>query len=88
MADWRKKMDINNMYGIILTIVLSVILLGVGLTILGNLSVSSGVTSTASEHINTSITGLGTFSAWIAIIVLVAAAAIIITMVIKSFSGR
>lgn len=81
-------MNIGDMYPVILTIVISVVLLGVGLTILGKLSASSGVTTTASEKINTSITGLGEFATWIGIIVLVAAAAIIITLVVRSFGAN
>lgn len=44
--------------------------------------------SQGTAHIGTAITGIGVFPAWIAIIVLVASAAIIIGMVIKSFRAR
>ena len=80
-------MDLQDMYPAVLVLVLIAILIGVGLTVLGNLSTSDGITSAASTRINTSITSIGGFVTWFAVIVVVIAAGIIIGIVIKSFRG-
>jgi len=80
-------MQLGDMYPAVLTLVLIAILIGVGLTVLGNLSTADGISSTASGHINTSIDSIGGFVTWFAVIVVMIAAAIIIGIVMKSFSG-
>lgn len=80
-------MSIGELYPAILALVLAGILLGVGLTVLGNLSTSTGITSQASSAINTSITAIGGFATWFTVIVVIVAAAVIIGLVIRSFSG-
>ena len=80
-------MKLGDMYPAVLTLVLVAILLGVGLTVLGYLSTSTGITADASSAINSSITALDDFVTWFAILVVIISAAIIIGMVIRSFSG-
>ena len=80
-------MGIGDLYPAILALVLAGILLGVGLTVLGQLSTSTGISAPASDAINTSITAIGGFASWMTIIVVIVAAAIIIGLVIRSFSG-
>ena len=80
-------MKLQDMYPAVLTLVLVSILLGVGLTVLGNLATSTGITSDASSAINDSITAIDDFVPWFAVLVVIIAAAIIIGMVIRSFSG-
>ena len=80
-------MNLGDIYPAVLTLVMIGILIGIGLTVLGNLSTSSGITGTASGKINDTITAIGSFVTWLTIIVLVIAAAIILTLVIKSFRG-
>lgn len=80
-------MNLGDMYPAVLTMVLIAILIGVGLTVLANLSTSTGITSDASTKINSSITAIGGFVTWFTVIVVIIAAAIIIGIVIKSFSG-
>ena len=80
-------MNLQDMYPAVLTLVLIGILIGVGITVLDKLSSSSGITSEASSKINTSRTAVGDFATWLSVIVVVIAAAIIIGLVIKSFSG-
>lgn len=81
-------MKLQDMYPSVLTLVLIAILIGVGLTVLGNLTTSSSITAAGSGAINQSITAIGGFSSWFSIIVVVLVAAIIIGLVIHSFSGR
>jgi len=80
-------MKLGDMYPAVLTLVLVAILLGVGLTVLGYLATSTGITADASSAINSSITALDDFVTWFAILVVIISAAIIIGMVIRSFSG-
>jgi len=80
-------MELGGLYPAILTLVLAGILLGVGLTVLSQLSTSTGISAPASTAINTSITAIGGFATWFTIIVVIIAAAIIIGLVIRSFSG-
>ena len=80
-------MKLADMYPAVLTLVLVAILLGVGLTVLGNLGDAAGITSDASAAVNSSITAIDDFVPWFTVMVVIIAAAIIIGMVIRSFSG-
>ena len=78
-------MVLGDMYPAVLTIVLIGIVLGIGLYVLSQ--VESNVAG-GSAAINTTITGLGGLASWIAVIVVVIAAAIVLGIVISSFGGR
>ena len=80
-------MRLGDIYGAILVLVLAGILLGVGLTVLGKLASTSGVTDTAATKVNETVDAIGGFPTWFVIFVVVMAAAIIITLVLSSF-GR
>lgn len=73
------------MYPAVLTLVLIGIVLGVGLFVLD--SVENNLTGEANTAVNTTIAGLGDFADWIAIIVVVIAAAIVLGVVLSSFGG-
>ena len=82
-------MDLASLYPTIMAFVLIAILLGVGLVVLQTLQDSASITGTAAATaINTTQAALDDFPSWFAIIVVVIAAAIILGIVIKSFSGR
>ena len=83
-------MQLKDMYGAVLIVVLIGILLGVGLVILGTLSTNSAITAVPSAvlAINQTILALGTFGTWMGIIVLIIAAAIVIGIVMSSFGNR
>jgi len=79
-------MDFAQLYQFVLMVVLIGMVLGVGLIVLGNFSVSTGVGATASTAINNTITALATIpSTWLPLIVTISALAIILTLVIRSF---
>ena len=80
-------MNLGDMYPAVLTMVLIGILIGVGLTVLGNLANSDGITTNAATKINETGDAIGGFTTWLVIIVVIIAAAIIVGMVIKSFRG-
>ena len=84
----KKGMSIGYMYPAVLTIVLVGIVLGVGLYVLSTFSGQLASDSTAQTAVNTTITGLATFADWIAIIVVVIAAAIVLGVVLSSFGQR
>jgi len=84
----KKGMSIGDMYPAVLTIVLVGIVLGVGLYVLSTFSTQIGSDATAQGAVNTTITGLATFADWIAIIVVVIAAAIVLGVVLTSFGQR
>jgi type II secretory pathway component PulF len=83
----KKGLALGDMYPAVLTIVLVGIILGIGLFVLAEVepNVGGGQASTA---INTTVTGLGGLASWIAVIVVVIAAAIVLGVVISSFGGK
>ena len=81
----KKGLALGDMYPAVLTIVLIGIVLGIGLYVLAQ--VESNI-SGGSSYINTTITGLGGLASWIAVIVVVIAAAVVLGIVISSFGGR
>lgn len=83
----KKGMTLGDMYPAVLTIVIIGIVLGLGLYVLAQVELQGGVGGDASTAINTTITGLGGLANWIAIIVVVMAAAIVLGVVLSSF-GR
>jgi len=83
----KKGMGLGDLYPAVLSIVLIGIVLGIGLYVLAEVSSNVTTGSQAETSINATITGLGGLASWIAIIVVVIAAAIILGVVISSF-GR
>jgi len=80
----KRGLTLGDMYPAVLTIVLIGIVLGIGLYVLAQ--VEGNITG-GSEQINTTITGLGGLASWIAVIVVVIAAAVVLGIVISSFGG-
>lgn len=82
-------MKLGDMYGVVLTLVLVGLLLGIGMLVLQNFQDASGVTGTdAATAINDTQTAVATLaSTWLPIIVVIIAAAIILGLVIRSFRG-
>ena len=78
----KRGLSLGDMYPAALTIVLVGIVLGVGLYVLAQ--VEANITG-GSTQINTTITGLGGLASWIAVIVVVIAASIVLGIVISSF---
>lgn len=81
----KRGLSLGDMYPAVLTVVLVGIVLGIGLYVLAQ--VEANITG-GSDAINTTITGLGGLASWIAVIVVVIAAAIVLGIVIGSFGGR
>ena len=78
----KKGLTLGDMYPAVLTIVLVGIILGIGLYVLAQVEANIAGGST---EINTTITGLGGMASWIAVIVVVIAAAVVLGIVISSF---
>jgi len=82
-------MEVGTLYQFVLLIVLVSMLIGVGVLALDKFSSSSGVTATASTAINGARTEVSAIATtWLGLIVTIAVLAIIITLVMKSFSFR
>jgi len=82
----KRGLTLGDAYPAVLTIVLIGLILGIGIYILS--SVDTAITdATASTAINDTLVGLAGFADWIAIIVVVIAAAIVLGIVLSSF-GR
>ena len=82
----KRGMSLGDMYPAVLTIVLIGIILGIGLYVLAE--VNDEITNTdATAAINDTIDGLGDFAGWIAVIVVVIAAAIVLGIVLRSFGS-
>jgi len=82
----KKGVTLGDMYPAVLTIVLIGIVLGVGLYVLDKFE--DNMTGEAATAVNTTITGLDDFASWIAIIVVVLAAAVVLGVVLSSFGGN
>ena len=80
-------MNLNAVFGAVITLSVTVMVLGIALTILGKLSTSSGITASASGAVNSSITELDDFVTWIGIIVIAVAGGVVFTLVLKAFRG-
>ena len=81
-------MEIGQLYQFVLLIVLVGMILGVGVIVLDNFSGSTGVSATASSTINSTRDALTPIATtWIPLIVTIAALAIVLVLVIRSF-GR
>jgi len=81
-------MQIGDLYNVILVLVLTGMILGVGVLMLGKFAETSGITSDASTAINDTIDAITPIATdWLPIIVTVAALAIVIVLVLRSFGG-
>lgn len=82
-------MQIGQLYQFVLLVVLIGMLLGVSIVVLDNFQGATGVTSTAGVAINNTRDALTPIaSTWLPLIVTVAVLAIILSLVISSFSGN
>jgi len=82
-------MEINQLYQLILLLVLSGMILGVGVLTLGKFATTSGITTKAAESLNSTIDALDPIASdWMPLIVTVAVLAIVLTLVVRSFAIR
>ena len=83
-------MEVGQLYQFVLLIVLIGMLLGVGILVLDKFAASTGVTAAAQEALNSTRDELGTIATtWLGLIITIAVLAIILVLVIRSFSqGR
>ena len=80
-------MGIGDLYQFVLVIVLVGMITGVGVLVLDEFGTATGVSSTASTAINAARDALsGIATSWLALIVTIAVLAIILGLVIRSFS--
>lgn len=86
----KKGMQIGELYQFVLLIVLVGMIVGVGVLILDKFSGTSGVTPAAQTAINAARDAVGgVATSWLALIVTIAVLAILLVLVIRSFSmGR
>jgi len=82
-------MEIGQLYQFVLMLVMIGMILGVGVLVLDNFKSTSGITTAANTSINDTIEALMPIaSTWLPLIVTVSVLAIILTLVIRSFSFR
>lgn len=80
-------MEVGGLYQFVLLLVLVGMILGVGILVLDKFAASTAVTATAATALNDTRDALADIStSWLGLIVIVAVLAIILTMVIRSFS--
>lgn len=81
-------MEVAQLYQFALLIVLVGMIVGIGVLLLDKLSQSSAITPAAQEAINAARDALADLAvSWLGLIVLIGALAVILVMVIRSFSG-
>ena len=84
----KKGMQVGELYQFVLMVVLIGLVLGVGVLVLGKLSVSSGITASSSSVLNNTIDAVSPIaSTWLPLIVTIAALAIILALVIRAFGN-
>jgi type II secretory pathway component PulF len=84
----KKGLDLGGMYSAVLMLVLIAVLIGIGVLILGKFQSSSGISDNAILSIGNSVSAIGDFSnTWMAIIVVVVAAAVVIGILISAFAN-
>lgn len=82
-------MEVGELYSFVLLIVLVGMILGVGIVVLDNFTTASGVSSKAQIAINATRDSLTPIAqTWLPLIIVVAVLAIVLTLVIRSFSVR
>ena len=80
-------MELGSLYQVVLALVMIGMILGVGVLTLDKFSTTSGVTATAATAINNTRDALTPIaSSWLPLIVTVVVLAIVITIVLRSFS--
>jgi len=80
-------MNVGELYGFVLIIVLVAVLVGVGVLILDKMAATTGITTTAGASLNSGRDALTTINTqWLSIVVLIGIAAIIIRLLVGSFS--
>lgn len=87
--DKKGNAEVGGLYQFVLVLVLVAMIVGVGLVILDNFAVATGVTPTAAAAINASRDAISPIATtWMSLIVTVVVLAIILTIVIRSFANR
>ena len=83
----KKGMEVGGLYQFVLLVVLIGLVLGVGVLVLGKLSVSTGITADSSLVLNQTVDAIAPVATtWLPLIVTIAALAIILTLVIRAFA--
>jgi hypothetical protein len=81
-------MDISDLYNFVLLLVLVGLIVGVGVLVLDKFGATSGVTDDAETAINDSRDAIGGIATdWMALIVTIGVLAIILGLVLRSFTG-
>jgi type II secretory pathway component PulF len=81
-------MEVAGLYQFVLALVLIGLVVGVGLVVLGQFKSSLTASSAEANATQSAITALATIpSTWLGLIVTIVVVAIILTIVIRSFSG-
>ena len=79
-------MELNDLYGAVLVLILIAMLVAVGLITLDKFGQTSGLSSNTSTAINDSITAIKAIaSTWMALLVTIIVLAIILGLIIRSF---
>jgi type II secretory pathway component PulF len=82
-------MEISQLYGFVLLMVLVGMILGVGILVLDKFKAANTTSTAANTSLTASISAISPIaSTWIGLIVTVAVLAIILVLVIRSFAGR
>lgn len=82
-------MELQNLYGFVVLLVIVGMVLGAGILALDKFASSSGVTATAATAINNTMSAIADIpKTWMSLIVTIAVIAIILTLIVRSFGGE
>jgi len=83
----KNGQSVGGIYPFVLTLVLVGVVLGIGIFVLSQ--VKSNITdTTASNAVNDTMAAIGGIPTWLTIIVVVAMAAIVLSLIMGAFGGR
>ena len=81
-------MELNALYNLVVMLILIGMVIGVGIVALDKFAAISGLSSTAVQAINNTITAIADIpKSWLSLIVTVTVLAIVIYLVIRGFAG-
>lgn len=81
-------MQINNLYGFVLSLVLVAVVVGVGMIVLSNFGGTGGLSTGASTALNNSVTSLSAIlNTWYPLIITVGVLGVVIALLLASFGG-
>ena len=84
-----KKMEVGDLYKLVLAIVMIALILGTGILLLGKFMEANNMSAAANTSLTASINALAPIgSSWLPLVVTIAALSIVLSLVLSAFQNR